>query len=488
MSTDNIGAKHQPKSTQSGMPAWEGDTKQMKKLEKELRQKFKNAQEREKKHRVMKEDADGESVEEVEIRKPVDSMKKSIMAKFKKVRAYEQYHDETREKMYEPITSALEKVEAAVDKVKDGVNQTDENLMRLGRNQIMTLLPSTPSSPNKLQLPSPNPISPSIAKTIRLGPIAKEYLPRANDDKFGIWYDKDNKKYKIGSKIIKLHNDDITIDDTTYKGTVGLWRLLTYTNAPNIDLYTQEDLNQYKNILFTTDSVYHHNDRNTNKPKSSTGQKYISLIKNIYTQFKQGDIDEHIGKGILKYEDKMIEYKYITNLSELMKRLQYLYAQEQAGNNNFHNEKLGIINFIKNSLENIVDSPKALEYLIRIVPSLPKGLLKEGSGLFNDLINNLPFEIHAPGYSYLGPGTKLDERLNRGDQPINKLDAAAKDHDIFYKNHKNTKARHQADHVLEHRAWERVLDPDANLNEKSWAWVTTNAMKAKRYFGLGLKF
>lgn len=58
--------------------------------------------------------------------------------------------------------------------------------------------------------------------------------------------------------------------------------------------------------------------------------------------------------------------------------------------------------------------------------------LKKGRGLVNTLINKLPFEAHLLGYSYLGPGTKLKERLARGDRGINPLDEAAKEHDIAY--------------------------------------------------------
>ena len=55
-----------------------------------------------------------------------------------------------------------------------------------------------------------------------------------------------------------------------------------------------------------------------------------------------------------------------------------------------------------------------------------------GKGLGNKIINNLPFELHLPGYQYCGPGTKLTEPLARGDPGINPLDAACKDHDIAY--------------------------------------------------------
>nr|WP_253308888.1 hypothetical protein [Rickettsia endosymbiont of Ceutorhynchus assimilis] len=109
----------------------------------------------------------------------------------------------------------------------------------------------------------------------------------------------------------------------------------------------------------------------------------------------------------------------------------------------------------------------------------------KGKGLLNSAINKLPFELHLPGYSYCGLGTKLAERLARGDQPINKLDAACKEHDIEYSKNKELHKRHQADKVLENRAWERVKAKDSSFGEKSAAWLVTNVMKAKRKLGMG---
>lgn len=111
----------------------------------------------------------------------------------------------------------------------------------------------------------------------------------------------------------------------------------------------------------------------------------------------------------------------------------------------------------------------------------------QGKGLLNRAINNLPFELHLPGYSYCGPGTKLAERLARGDPPKNKLDAACKEHDIEYSKNKDLHQRHRADKVLENKAWQRVKAKDSNFGEKSAAWLVTNAMKAKRKLGMGAR-
>ncbi|CAH1115875.1 unnamed protein product [Psylliodes chrysocephalus] len=103
--------------------------------------------------------------------------------------------------------------------------------------------------------------------------------------------------------------------------------------------------------------------------------------------------------------------------------------------------------------------------------------LRRGRGIVNSLINKLPIELHIPGYSYCGPGTQLDKRLQRGDKGINQLDAACKDHDIAYSQSKDLITRHQADKILQHRAWERANSKDAKLGEKTAAWFVTTAMK-----------
>jgi hypothetical protein len=111
---------------------------------------------------------------------------------------------------------------------------------------------------------------------------------------------------------------------------------------------------------------------------------------------------------------------------------------------------------------------------------------KTGGGIVNTVIDSLPFEMHVPGYEYLGPGTKLQEKLRKGVKPINKLDEAALEHDKVYYNTGDTKERAKADKVLENSAWQRVLASDSGLGEKTSAWLTTNAMKLKGLFGEGL--
>lgn len=109
------------------------------------------------------------------------------------------------------------------------------------------------------------------------------------------------------------------------------------------------------------------------------------------------------------------------------------------------------------------------------------------SSLLNWLINNLPFELHLPGYNYCGPGTKLTKRLTRGDSGINKLDEYCKNHDIAYQNSLNLKDRHKADLILLKMAKERVVASDASVGEKIAARLVSKAMSSKIKTGSGLK-
>lgn len=110
------------------------------------------------------------------------------------------------------------------------------------------------------------------------------------------------------------------------------------------------------------------------------------------------------------------------------------------------------------------------------------------AGIVNSAIDSLPIELHLPGgYQYCGPGTKLKERLTRGDPGINKLDQACKEHDISYSKYSDSEHRSVADRALAEKAWQRVQSSDASVGEKAAALAVTAAMKAKTAIGGGNK-
>lgn len=109
-----------------------------------------------------------------------------------------------------------------------------------------------------------------------------------------------------------------------------------------------------------------------------------------------------------------------------------------------------------------------------------------GEGIVNTLIDKLPFEAHLPGYSYCGPGTRLQRRLLRNEKGINPLDEACKAHDISYSQSSDIQDRHRADRALAEAAWSRVIAPDASLGERAASLLVTNIMKGKLHIGAGM--
>lgn len=120
-----------------------------------------------------------------------------------------------------------------------------------------------------------------------------------------------------------------------------------------------------------------------------------------------------------------------------------------------------------------------------------KRTFARGGGILSNVLNKaidlLPFEAHLPSYRFCGPGTRLKERLERGDKGINPLDEACKLHDIEYTKYSDSENRSRADKQLAERAWARVKSSDASLGERAAALVVTGGMKAKTMVGKGVK-
>lgn len=114
-----------------------------------------------------------------------------------------------------------------------------------------------------------------------------------------------------------------------------------------------------------------------------------------------------------------------------------------------------------------------------IDPPSPSSENDEKSAL--DLLCDLmPFEMHVPGYKFCGPGTKLTERLERGDVGINPLDEACREHDMSY-NDKNAN-RTKADRLLAERAFKRMLAGNTPPDERTFAMMTACCMVSKITF------
>ena len=104
-----------------------------------------------------------------------------------------------------------------------------------------------------------------------LGALPRKYIT-FQDRIFGIWYDYE--RFYIGnqSNRIIIDGNDLIINDERYKGTHGLWKILTNPNRKKVDKETydtwwtkkdnfaEKDLNSYKEILKKACSIHQNND------------------------------------------------------------------------------------------------------------------------------------------------------------------------------------------------------------------------------------
>lgn len=95
-------------------------------------------------------------------------------------------------------------------------------------------------------------------------------------------------------------------------------------------------------------------------------------------------------------------------------------------------------------------------------------------------------EKHLPGYSYCGPGTDLQRRLDedekprQGEEPINRVDSACLKHDIKYSKYDDVRERQKADIDLI-QDLNGIKSP--TIGERLGRTATKSGMKAKILFG-----
>ena len=92
---------------------------------------------------------------------------------------------------------------------------------------------------------------------INFGPLAVAALLQAFtknniDLTYGI-YAQDG-KFKIGSEVVTIENNNIKVKDTIFEGTPGFWELVTSKN-PKPENFTEEDLTKYQQLIILTNTL-----------------------------------------------------------------------------------------------------------------------------------------------------------------------------------------------------------------------------------------
>ena len=206
----------------------------------------------------------------------------------------------------------------------------------------------------------------------KIGPIARKYLlptfrqPATKADiKPG-----DNKGiFKIGSvEDVKIKNDDIIINDEKFKGTPGLWRLITSKNIPEKGKYKAKDLMDYIYIMSITNTtrVKHNKDGK----RISGNDKMNNLIKPLVIALEEGgednlinEIEEHFKEETDEDEEDEEETDKDDDLqpstsgtglkilpsdpNALIDRFDLLFSSKEAGHTGVRNEIVSILDELK---------------------------------------------------------------------------------------------------------------------------------------------
>jgi len=126
---------------------------------------------------------------------------------------------------------------------------------------------------------------------MRVGKIAHQYLSeyaaKQNVDKtFGIYKNPIDKQYYIGKTPIDIRDNNLIIGGKEYKGTPALWELII-SKRPDDDIYTDEDFENYAQILVDTSALKQNNNPIVVVPKSSRGWKWRKILSNMWTNRKK---------------------------------------------------------------------------------------------------------------------------------------------------------------------------------------------------------
>ena len=207
---------------------------------------------------------------------------------------------------------------------------------------------------------------------IKIGPIARKYiqsnLGRATT-KAGLYSEDDN--LKIGYRPVKIENDDIIIDDTPFKGTVGLWELITSKDIPDKTKYGAEDLADYITIMHITKATYDKNNKRVGG--NDKMNKLIKPLVKALEKDKSGnklitEINKHFGfedeTGEEEYEEEYEEEEEYTlsptkgtglkrpkilpsDPNALIDRFDLLFSSKKAGHTGVRNEIVSILDELK---------------------------------------------------------------------------------------------------------------------------------------------
>ena len=265
-------------------------------------------------------------------------------------------------KLFKPVT---ETQKATAKEITEAQKAAAEKIT----SELLPIKESIERLPEAISFPAYPALEMTEEQITKIGPIASKYLlptfrqkATQSDIKPG---DSKGTFFKIGETPIKIENDNITIKDTSFKGTDGLWRLLTSKDIPDKSEYKAEDLRDYIYIMYNTKAIY---DKN-NKRVGGNNNKMNKLIKPFVIALEEDGedglidkIEEHFRpKEETDNEEEYEEYEEFTlsptkgtglkilpsDPNALIDRFDLLFSSKKAGHTGVRNEIVSILDELK---------------------------------------------------------------------------------------------------------------------------------------------
>ena len=264
-------------------------------------------------------------------------------------------------KLFKPVT---ETQKATAKEITDAQKAAAEKITQ----ELLPIKEGIEGLPGAISFPTFPALGITEEELIKIGPIARKYiqsnLGRATT-KAGLYSEDDN--LKIGYRPVKIENVNIIIDDERFKGTDGLWELITSNNIPEKGKYGAEDLAGYITIMHITKATYDKNNKRVGgndkmnkliKPlvkaleEDKSGNKLITKINKHFGFEEEGDDSQpstsgtglnEVGQGLAGQGLKILP----SDPNALIDRFDLLFSSKKAGHTGVRNEIVSILDKLK---------------------------------------------------------------------------------------------------------------------------------------------
>ena len=204
---------------------------------------------------------------------------KRLRERAKKERMGDTYYRQELEQHFAPVVKSNEIMTEEITKALKPIKQEVEKLNK----KYIKLEPEL--SEEEEELPRKR------RRISAYGPLARKWKNKMLsqdpdvDTSFGIRFVTDGAT-AMGNKLVKIDGNDLIVAGKEYKGTEGLWNLITGTKEDQLMDYTKIEMENYVHLLWTTSVLHREFDPSNPSPRANGSWKWKNLLNRIWYGFK----------------------------------------------------------------------------------------------------------------------------------------------------------------------------------------------------------